>query len=156
MQEAARKKSMQAEEEAHALIKALTADFEKEYGEEKLPKEVAVWLGVLEMPRKLVKSGDPRIDLIVSTLFDLARSMDKEFGAFVASNDEMEELLENKNHCVEKKEALEKAATEAREKVQVCAFLVLYPCSTQGVFKEEFDIKPRSEKRVVKPKVCPI
>ena len=159
MDEAQRKKrqaSMEAEEEAQAIIKALTVDFEKEYGEQKLPKEVAVWLGVLEMPRKLRKSGDSRIDLIVSTLFDLACSMDKGFGEFVALNDEMEELLEDKSQCVEKKEALDKAATEAREKVQVGAFPVLYPSSTRRFFHKKYEIKPRSEKWVVKLKACRI
>lgn len=118
---------MEAENEAHALIKALTVDFEKDYKEEKLPKEVAVWLGILEMPRRLVKTGDSRIDLIVSTLFDLARSMDEGFGAFVAMNDEVEELLKARDRCVKQKSEREEAVIKAREKVVVGAFLVSYP-----------------------------
>ena len=112
---------MDAEKEAEALIRALTVDFEKEYEEGKLPKEVVVWLGILEMPRKLVTTGDLRTDLIVSNLFDLACSMDEGFGAFVELNDKMEELIHHRTRCIRKKDALEEAATKARQKVEVGA-----------------------------------
>ena len=115
---------MDAENDANTLIKALTIDFEKEYEEEKLPREVAVWLGILELPRKLIKSGDSRIDLIVSNLFDLACSMDEGFKAFVELNKEAEEAVKDKDRCTKKKEALEEKATKARERVQVGAFSV--------------------------------
>ena len=125
---------MESEKEAEALIRALTVDFEKEYEEGKLSKDIVVWLGILEMPRKLVATGDLRTDLVVSNLFDLACSMDEGFGAFVALNDEVEELIHDRTRCFRKKDALEEAATKARQKVQVSAsshfvHLLLYPFS---------------------------
>ena len=113
---------MEAEEAAQALINALTQDFEDEYKTRRLPKEVAVWLGILEMPRKLMQSADPRIDLIVSTLYDLACSMDEGYNAFVELNDEMEELLRDRAHYTKKQDDREQVATKARQKVQVGAF----------------------------------
>ena len=118
---------MEAEKEAHDLIKALTIDFEKEYEEKTLPGEVAVWLGILEMPRKLIKTGDPRIDLIVASLYDLARSMDEGFGAFVAMNDKVDELLKARDLCVEQKRDQVEVVKEARKKVVVGAFPISYP-----------------------------
>ncbi|KAL8791659.1 MAG: hypothetical protein Q9195_005742 [Heterodermia aff. obscurata] len=103
---------------ANALIKALTDDLEEDYVAGKLPREASALLAILEMPRKLVKIGDPRLDSIISTLFDLACSMDEASRAWTSLNDKADEVLKDKTRCVKKKETLEEKANKARETVQ--------------------------------------
>ena len=107
---------------AETLINGLTDDFQDDYCAEKLPKEVAAWLGILKEPRKLIKSGDSRMDLIVSTLYHLACSMDVVFGTIKKRHRKVEDLLKERARYAEKKDAQEEVATKARQKVQVGAF----------------------------------